>query len=40
MGEEKELMLTYISKRLREIRNIRDVLEENGEKTVTTVEGK
>lgn len=40
MGEEKELMLTYISKRLREIRNIRDVLEENGEKTITMVEGK
>jgi hypothetical protein len=40
MGEEKELMLTYISKRLREIRNIKDVLEENGEKTVVMVEGK
>lgn len=40
MGEEKELMLTYISKRLREVRNIRDVLEEKGEKTVVMVEGK
>ena len=40
MGREKELMLTYISQRLREIRNIRNVIEKDGTKTVIEVEKK
>ena len=38
MGEEKDLMLVYISKRLREIRNVEEVLKKNGEKKVMEVE--
>lgn len=40
MGKERDMLLTYISKRLTEIKMVREVLEKDGKKKVVIVEGK
>lgn len=38
IGEEKTLLLRYISRRLEELRNVREVLEKDGTKEVVLIE--